>query len=40
MDVPGHIVYGREAILCPRQVCQFRDRGSAMKDAGPFWWVQ
>ena len=24
MDVPGHIVYGREAILCPRQVCQFR----------------
>ena len=28
MDVPGHIVYGRDlgrtAILCPRQVCQFR----------------
>ena len=28
MEVPGHIVYGRDlgttAILCPRQVCQLR----------------
>ena len=28
MDVPGHVVYGRDlgktATLCPRQVCQFR----------------
>ena len=28
LDVPGHIVYGgdlgKTAILCPRQVCQFR----------------
>ena len=45
MDVPGHIVYGRDLgrtpIFCVHgRLVIFVARGSTMRDAPSFWWVR
>ena len=41
MDVPGHIVYGRDIHSCVRvKFASSAERASPTRDARPFWWVQ